>query len=107
MKKIAILGGGIGGVEAAISPEGSDFRSLSYQIGIIYSSTLCRFGFRQGRRHLRMSLPLSDLAKVHGFDLIIDEVVGINAKDSIFVLSKNGSVKYEYLIIALGSKSFI
>lgn len=105
MKKIAILGGGIGGVEAAISLRGQGFSvTLISNRDYLFIYPMSIWIPTREKTFEDVSLPLSDLAKVHGFDLIIDEVVGINAKDSIFVLSKNGSVKYEYLIIALGSE---
>lgn len=105
MKKIAILGGGIGGVEAAISLRNQGFSvTLVSNREYLFIYPMSIWIPTREKTFEDVSLPLSDLAKVHGFELIIDEVVGINAKDSTFTLSKIGSVRYEYLIVALGSE---
>lgn len=105
MKKIAILGGGIGGVEAAISLRTQGFSvTLVSNREYLFIYPMSIWIPTREKTFEDVSLPLFDLAKVHGFELIIDEVVGINAKDSTFTLSKIGSLRYEYLIIALGSE---
>ncbi len=47
-------------------------------------------------------IPLKDLQKAHKFELIIDEVESIDAKERV-VKCKNGQYKSDYLIIAIGS----
>lgn len=104
MKRVTVLGGGIGGVEAAISlrKEGFDVALVSdrdflfiYPLAIwipVTDSHLTRF-----------SISLRDIAAVHGFRLVIDEVTSLNPVAHSFTTRNAGlHTDFDYLVIALG-----
>ena len=103
MKKVLILGGGFGGIDAAIH-----LRKMNYQVTLvsnrdyfyIYPTSIW---IPTGESKFEdMCVPLADLQKAHGFELVIDEVTSIKSKESK-VYCKNNTFEYEYLIVAMGS----
>ena len=104
VKKTLILGGGIGGVESAIflRKEGFEVTLISnrdyfyvYPLSIWIPTGEIEFE--------DTCLPLKDLAEKHGFQLIIDEVLQIEAEGHRVLLKEMGEYRdYDYLIIALG-----
>lgn len=105
MKKVAILGGGIAGLEAAISLRSQGFSvTLVSNRGYLFIYPMSIWIPTREKTFEDVSLSLYDLSKAHGFDLIIDEVISINAANSTFTLAEIGIVGYEYLIVALGSE---
>ncbi len=103
MKKVLILGGGFAGVDAAIH-----LRKMNYQVTLvsnrdyfyIYPTSIW---IPTGESKFEdICVPLKDLQKAHGFDLVIDEVTSIKSKESK-VYCKNNTFEYEYLIVAMGS----
>jgi sulfide:quinone oxidoreductase len=103
MKKILILGGGFAGVEAAIflRKEGFEVTLVSDRdYFYIYPTSIW---IPTGESKFEdVCVPLEDLRKAHGFELIIDEVQSIKSKESK-VYCKNDTYEYEYLIVAMGS----
>jgi len=105
MTQVVVLGGGIGGVEAAISlrNEGFDVELISdrdflfiYPLAIWIPVTDVPLE--------RFSVSLKDLAAVHGFKLTIDEVTAVNARDHSFTTRLKGAHSdFDYLVIAFGS----
>jgi len=103
MKHIVVLGGGFGGVEAVyrLRKSGHKVTLISNrEFVFIYPISIwipvSKLDFKDAQ------LSLSDLQKVHGFDLIIDEVSAINSAEDKVVL-KNQTISYDYLIVAMGS----
>ncbi len=102
-KKILILGGGFAGVEAAIF-----LRKNNYEVTLISDRDFfyiypTSIWIPTGEATIKdVSIPLKDLAKAHGFELIIDKVEAISGKDKV-VKTTNDEFKAEYLVIALGS----
>jgi sulfide:quinone oxidoreductase len=102
-KKVLILGGGFAGIEAAIFLRKQDFsvtlisnRDYFY----IYPTSIW---IPTGEATMEdVSIPLKDLANIHGFELIIDEVKEIKSKESK-VICTNETYEYEYLVVAIGS----
>ncbi len=103
MKKVLVLGGGFAGVESAIylRKYGFDVTLVSnrdyfyiYPISIWIPTSDIDF------KDTKISL--KDLQKVHGFELVIDEVVSIKSLEKK-VYCKEHEFRYEYLVIALGS----
>jgi len=103
MRKVLVLGGGFAGVEAAIflRKAGIDTTLISnrdyfyiYPTSIWIPTGEAKFD--------DIAVPLKDISKAHGFELIIDEVENINAKEKK-VVCKNGTYESEYLVIAIGS----
>ncbi|MBU1216519.1 FAD-dependent oxidoreductase [bacterium] len=105
MKRILILGGGFGGVEAAIYLKKNNYdvtlvsdRDFFY----IYPTSIWiptrEYDFKD------VCLSLHDLQHAHDFKLIIDSVSSISAKEHNITL-KSGLVlqEYDYLVLAMGA----
>jgi len=104
MKKILILGGGFAGVEAAIYLRKHDLevtlvsdRDYFY----IYPTSIWITTGETTREDI--SVPLDKLAMNHGFQLIVDPVTALNAKDKIVTLGSGRVLKgYDYIVVAMG-----
>jgi sulfide:quinone oxidoreductase len=103
MAHVLVLGGGLAGVEAAIylREYNIDVTLVSNRDYLyIYPTSIwvptAKASFED------VCIPLEDLAKVHGFELIVDEITSINSSDKI-VHSNHNEYNYDYLIVALGS----
>ncbi len=103
MAKVLILGGGFAGVETAIylKKDNHDVTLISdrdylyiYPTSIWVPTNECSFE--------DVCIPLADLQKVHNFNLIIDSVESIKAKEKK-VYCKNSTYDFEYLVVAMGS----
>lgn len=105
MKKIVVLGGGMGGVEAAISLTVK--LKGDYQIDLISNRDFlyiypASIWLTVGKRTLEdLSVPLAQLAEIHGFNFLQEEVTEVRAKEQL-VLTSVQEHAYDYLIIALG-----
>ena len=105
MKKVLILGGGLAALEAAIwlRKYGFDVSVVSnrdylyiYPISIWIPTG--EYSFED------CILKWNDLAKVHGFKFILDEVKEININKKTIKCEKNEFNDFEYLIIAIGAE---
>ncbi len=98
------MGGGIAGIEAAIS-----LRQEGFSVMIVSNRDFVfihpiSIWIPTGEKEFDdVCLKLDELAAVHGFDFIVDDVVTIEASKNNFILKNQGVVSYEYLIVALGS----
>lgn len=105
MKRILVLGGGMGGVEAAIAL--TQKLKGDYQIDLISNRDFlyiypASIWLTVGKRTLEdLSVPLPQLAEIHGFNFLQEEVKEVRAKDQL-VLTTSQEHSYDYLIIALG-----
>ncbi|WP_297483990.1 FAD-dependent oxidoreductase [Sulfurimonas sp.] len=103
MKKVLILGGGFAGVEAAIflRKEGFSVTLISNRdYFYIYPTSIW---IPTGESKFEdICVPLKDLQKAHGFELIIDEVTAIKSKENKVYCAKE-TYEYEYLVVAMGS----
>ncbi|MDD3466677.1 MAG: FAD-dependent oxidoreductase [Campylobacterales bacterium] len=105
MKKIYILGGGIAGLEAAIALRQDGFSvTVVSERDFVFVHPISIWIPTGEKSFEDVCIPLNELAKVHKFDVLVDEVVGINAAANNFTLRQNGVIGYDYLIIALGSE---
>ena len=104
MRKVLVLGGGFAGVEAAIYLRKNDLdvtlvsdRDYFY----IYPTSIWIPTGEVTREDV--SVPLDKLAMKHGFQLIIDPVTKLDAKNKKVTL-KSGRVldDYAYIVVALG-----
>lgn len=103
MAKVLVLGGGFAGVEAAIFLRKQEIdvtlvsdRDYFY----IYPTSIW---IPTGESSMKdVSIPLRDLQKAHGFELVIDEVKEIHSKEKRVVCT-NGEYRGDYLVIAMGS----
>jgi len=104
MKKVAVLGGGIGGVETAIAlkKEGFDVELFSERDYLfIYPVSIWIPTGEISPENVKMSL--DSIAKARGFKLTVDKVVQISGKDGSFTLERSGKRDdFDYIVIALG-----
>ncbi|MCW9026622.1 MAG: FAD-dependent oxidoreductase, partial [Thiovulaceae bacterium] len=105
MKKVTILGGGFAGLEAAIY-----LKKYSFDVTLIsdrdylyiYPTSIWiptgEASFEDNK------LDLNELSDIHGFDLVIDKVAMIDAKQNNYTLEKEGlKSDFDYLILAFGA----
>ena len=105
MKKAVVLGGGIGGVEAAIS-----LRKKQVEVELVSDRDYLfvyplAIWIPTGERSFEdTSIQLSDIAGAHGFTLTVDEVTGISGADRSFTLGQGGARQdFDYLVVAIGA----
>jgi len=103
MKKVLVLGGGFAGVDAAthLQKAGFDVTLISNRdYFYIYPTSIW---IPTGESSFEdMCVPLKDLQKAHGFNLIIDNIKEIRAKE-LKVIGENGEYSADYIIVAIGS----
>lgn len=103
MAKILILGGGFAGIETAIylKKDNHDVTLISDRDYLyVYPTSIW---IPTGESSFEdVCIPLADLQKVHNFNLIIDSVESIQAKEKK-VYCKNSTHDFEYLVVAMGS----
>ncbi|MEA3492468.1 MAG: FAD-dependent oxidoreductase [Campylobacterota bacterium] len=104
MATVLVLGGGFAGIEAAIYLRKSDLdvtlvsdRDYFY----IYPTSIWIPTGESTKEDV--SVPLADLAEVHGFSLIVDPVSKIEAKIKKITLDSGRILdSYDYIVVALG-----
>ncbi|MGW8168531.1 MAG: NAD(P)/FAD-dependent oxidoreductase [Sulfurovaceae bacterium] len=104
MIKVLILGGGFAGIEAAIylRKNGHDVTLVSDRDYFYIYPTSIWIPTGEATRD-DVSIPLEDLAFKHGFDLIIDNVVKVEAKEKKVTLQSGKTLDgFDKLIIAVG-----
>ncbi|WP_456464077.1 NAD(P)/FAD-dependent oxidoreductase [Persephonella sp.] len=104
MKKIAVLGGGIGGVETAIALKKEGFNVELFsdrEYLFVYPISIW---IPTGEITLeKAKIPLEEIARARGFKLTVDKVVEISGKNSSFTLEKTGKRDdFDYIVVALG-----
>lgn len=105
MKRAVVLGGGIAGVEAAISlrKKHVDVELVSDR-DYLFVYPLAIWIPTGERSFDRTSIRLADIAKAHGFSVTFDEVTEIDGADRSYTLKQRGKRQdFDYLIIALGA----
>jgi sulfide:quinone oxidoreductase len=109
VSRVVVLGGGIGGVESAISlcKEGFDVELISDR-DFLFIYPLAIWIPTTDKPLDRFSIPLKDIAAAHGFMVTIDEVTAISAGNRSFTTRAGGVCsEFDYLVIALGSDKII
>ncbi len=103
MKKVLVLGGGFAGLEAAIflRKEKIDVTLISNR-DYFYIFPTSIWVPTSEVKFEDICVDLGALSKVHGFELIIDEVQEIITKEEKIVCAKS-TYGYEYLVVAMGS----
>lgn len=103
MKKVLVLGGGFAGLEAAIflRKEKIDVTLISNR-DYFYIFPTSIWVPTSEVKFEDICVDLGALSKVHGFELIIDEVQEIITKEEKIVCAKS-TYAYEYLVVAMGS----
>lgn len=105
MNKVLILGGGFAGIDTAIY-----LRKEKYEVTLvsdrdyfyIYPTSIW---IPTGKAKFEdVCIDLKDLQKAHGFELLVDGVSNINAKDKSVSLQSGRILDgYDYLVVAMGS----
>ena len=105
MKDITILGGGFAGLEAAIFLKKANYNvTLVSERDYFFIYPTSIWVPTREREFNDICIDLNELKEAHGFELIIDSVSEINAKDSLITLQSGKVLKdYDYLILAMGS----
>jgi len=103
--KVVIVGGGFGGVRAALllaNKKGISVKLVSRQSYFEYHAALYRSA--TGRSPLEVAIPLKDFfTYAKNVEVVEDTITNINHQDK-FITSQFGSrYEYDYLIMALGS----
>ena len=105
MKKVLILGGGIGGVAAAIA-----FRKQGFEVELVSDRDYLfiyplAIWIPVGSMQFKdVSIPLSQLARKHGLSLTIDKVVALDGDGKTITLEKAGVRDSPALVVvALGA----
>lgn len=101
--KVIVAGGGFAGVEASIYLKKSGFDvTLISERDFMYIYPVSIWIPTGTISPEKAMLPLKELAAVHSFELIIDEIIGFNPEGNL-VVCKNGTHGYDYLVIAIGA----
>jgi sulfide:quinone oxidoreductase len=105
MKKVMILGGGIGGVASAVA-----FRKEGFEVELVSERDYLfiypiAIWIPVGTAEFRdVSMPLSRLAKKHGFLLTVDKVLALDGIQKTVTLARGGLRQTPFLVvIALGA----
>ena len=105
MKKVLVLGGGFAGVDSAIYLRKSKDLEVTLvsdrDYFYIYPTSIWIPTGETTKE--KISVPLADLSKKHGFEVLVDPVTKLEAKEKRVTL-KSGKVldDYDYIIVAMG-----
>ena len=104
MKKVLVLGGGFAGVEAAIYLRKEKFDvTLVSDRDYFYIYPTSIWIPTGDSKFSDVCIPLEELKKAHGFDLVIDRVTEIHSKENRIVCENREFTDYDYLVVAIGS----
>jgi len=105
MKKVLILGGGFAGVDAAIH-----LQKMKYDVTLIsnrdyfYIYPTSIWVPTHESEFEDVCLDLDELQKAHGFNVVIDGVAQISAKENSVTFTSGKVINdYDYLILAMGA----
>jgi len=103
MAKVLVLGGGFAGVEAAIYLRKHDIEVTLISDRDYFYIYPTSIWIPTGEATMKdVSIPLKDLQRAHGFELVLDEVREIHSKERRVVCA-NGEYSADYLVVAMGS----
>jgi len=100
-----VLGGGIGGVEAAIELRKKGFAvELISDRDYLFVYPLAIWIPTREKSLDEVSIPLVDIGRAHGFSVTIDRIDGIDASAKTITLERRGERSdFDYAVIALGA----
>jgi sulfide:quinone oxidoreductase len=105
MKRAIVLGGGIGGVEAAI-----ELRNKGLEVELVSDRDYLfvyplAIWIPTGERSFdRVQMSLREIGRAHGLSITIDEVVAVSGAHRSFTLKKSGlRHDFDFLVLALGA----
>jgi sulfide:quinone oxidoreductase len=105
MKKVLVLGGGFAGVESAIYLRKSKDLEVTLvsdrDYFYIYPTSIWIPTGETSKE--KISVPLAQLGKKHGFDVVVDAVTKLEAKEKRVTL-ESGKIldDYDYIVVAMG-----
>jgi len=105
MKKVLVLGGGFAGVESAIYLRKSKDLEVTLvsdrDYFYIYPTSIWVPTGETSKE--KISVPLAQLGKKHGFDVVVDAVTKLEAKEKRVTL-ESGKIldDYDYIVVAMG-----
>ncbi len=104
MKKIVILGGGFAGIQAAIELQKSGMFKVTLvsDRDFLYIYPISIWIPVHGAEFEDVKVPLANIRKKYPFEVIIEPVTEIHAKDQ-FVICNGQVINYDYLIVAFGA----
>jgi sulfide:quinone oxidoreductase len=104
MTKVLVLGGGFAGVEAAIFLRKQDIEVTVVSDRDYFYIYPTSIWIPTGEvTQEDVSIPLSDLAFAHGFQVIVDPVEKLDAKEKNVTLASGRVIEgYDYIVVALG-----
>ena len=105
MKNVLVLGGGFAGLEAAIYLKKENFNvTLVSDRDYFYMYPVSIWIPTKETEFSDVCIDLKELQKAHGFNLNIDSVTSISAKENKVTLSSGAVIDdYDYLVIAMGA----
>ncbi len=105
MKRVLVLGGGFAGVEAAIylkKMDNLDVTLISDRDYFYIYPTSIWIPTGDTTKE-KISIPLAKLGINHGFEVFVDAVTAVNAKEKKVTLESGRILdKYDYIVIAMG-----
>jgi sulfide:quinone oxidoreductase len=104
MKKIVITGGGFAGIQAAIELQKSGMFKVTLvsDRDFLYIYPISIWVPVHAAEFEDVKVPLADIQKKYPFEVIIETVTEIHAKDQ-FVMCNGQAIYYDYLIVAFGA----
>lgn len=103
-KKVLILGGGFAALEAAIHLRRAGFAvTLITERDYLYVYPISIWVPVRTVEFSEVCIPLADLQKAHGFELIVDEVLDIKAAEKTVGCHRGRHEDFDYLVIAIGA----
>jgi len=105
-QKVLVLGGGFAGVEAAIFLRKQEIDvTLVSERDFFYIYPTSIWIPTGGATTEDVSVPLSELAFAHGFELIVERVTALDAKEKRVTLQSGRILEsYAYIVVALGQE---
>jgi sulfide:quinone oxidoreductase len=105
MKKVLVLGGGFAGIESAIYLRKSKDLEVTLisdrDYFYIYPTSIWIPTGETTKE--KISVPLEQLSKKHGFDIVVDAVTKLEAKKKKVTLESGKVLEgYDYIVVALG-----
>src|SRR5581483_8896299 len=101
-QKVLILGGGFGGIKAALELQHSnlDVTLVSDRPNFRFYPTL--YHTATGGSRVASSIPLAEIFTSKKINIVIDEAVKLDRKTKSVICKSGKKYSYDYLVVALG-----
>ncbi|MBI2451029.1 MAG: NAD(P)/FAD-dependent oxidoreductase [Parcubacteria group bacterium] len=108
MKKVLIVGGGFGGIAAALELEKqllSDVKITLVSNKPHFEYTAALYRVVTGKSPLQVCVPLSEIFRGKNIESVTDVIIGINFEKKIAQSQSGSRYQFDFLILALGSQT--